>query len=84
MNNTAIGGVFQDDEYLGNDDEPLTAVESRNNVEVPENSFHVSNSTMHEMQQLFDPLMDDGNHGIQLFLSVLHFLHARQPRGQSE
>ena len=33
---------------------------------------------------LIDPLMNDGNHGIQLFLSLLHFLQARHPRGLSE
>ena len=84
-NNTAIRGVFQIDQHLGTDNgEPLPAVESRNNIEVPENSVHVSNSTMQEIQELIDPLMNDGNHGIQLFLSLLHFLQARHPRGLSE
>lgn len=83
-NNTAIGGVFQIEEHFVPGDEPLPAVVSRNNVEVPENGVHVSNSTMQEIQRLFDPLMDDGNHGIDLFLSLLHFLQARQPRGLSE
>ena len=81
-NNTAIRGVFQIDQHLGTDNgEPLPAVESRNNIEVPENSVHVSNSTMQEIQELIDPLMNDRNHGIQLFLSLLHFLQARHPRG---
>ena len=84
-NNTSIRGVFQIDQHLGTDNgEPLPAVESRNNIEVPENSVHVSNSTMQEIQELIDPLMNDGNHGIQLFLSLLHFLQARHPRGLSE
>ena len=84
-NNTAIGGVFQIDEHLGTENgEPLPAVESRNNIEVPENSVHVSNSTMQGIQQLIDPLMNDENHGIQLYLSQKMFLQARHPRGLSE
>ena len=73
-NNTAIRGVFQIDQHLGTDNgEPLPAVESRNNIEVPENSVHVSNSTMQEIQELIDPLMNDRNHGIQLFVSFTFF-----------
>lgn len=84
-NNTAIGGVFQIDEYLETSNrDALPVVDSRNNIEVPENSINVSNSTMQEIQQLIDPLMNDGNHGIQLFLSLLHFLQARHPSRLSE
>lgn len=73
-NNTAIGGVFQIDEYLETSNrDALPVVDSRNNIEVPENSINVSNSTMQEIQQLIDPLMNDGNYGIQLFLSFTFF-----------
>lgn len=72
-------------EYLETSNrDALPVVDSRNNIEVPENSINVSNSTMQEIQQLIDPLMNDGNHGIQLFLSLLHFLQARHPSRLSE
>lgn len=47
-------------------------------VEVPDSDFHVNDTTMEEIRHTFDPLGDDGNYGINVFVALVHFLESRQ------
>ncbi len=67
------------DIFAGNDtleiseDTPLQ-LDTENNDVVPVNDFTVNQTVMNRVQEAIDPLTDDGNHGIQLFLGLVNFL----------
>lgn len=46
-------------------------------VEVPDNDFHVNDTTMEEIRHTIDPLGEDGNYGINLFVTLVNFLETR-------
>ena len=43
-------------------------------ISVPDNIFEVTHLTMTEIQQLINPLSEDGNFGINLFITLVNFL----------
>ena len=45
-----------------------------NVVEVPESSFDASEMDLTESRARFDPYLDDGNHGVNLFVKLKAFL----------
>lgn len=57
---------------------PLPELQLNNSVEVPENSFQVNDSTMEEISQAINPFTEDGNHGINLFVTLVNFLENKQ------
>lgn len=62
-------------QHSGTDDNgPLPELQLNNNVEVPENSVQVNDSTMEEISQAIKPFTEDGNHGINLFVTLVNFL----------
>lgn len=76
--NSAGAGAIQDifarnDTMEINEDIPLQ-LETENNVVVPVNDFNVNQTILNRIQETVDPLSDDGNHGIQLFLGLVNFL----------
>lgn len=75
---TAVNSVFHANETSMLDvNGPLPELHLTNNVEVPENNFHVNDTIMEEINQAINPFTEDGNHGIDLFVTLVHFLQAR-------
>lgn len=77
----AVSSVFESDDHIDNDDngpELVPELETRNNVVVPDNSYQPNETTLLTIQQTFDPLHEDENHGIDLFLALLQFLERQQ------
>lgn len=68
--NPAIDAVFQIDGDFGvEDDGPLPVLVTNNNIVIPENNFHVNDTTANLIRTV-NPLHDDGNHGINLFIQL--------------
>lgn len=79
QNNMAVNSVFDtNDSSINVDTGPLAEDVLSNQVSIPETNFHVNNTTLNEIHQTFDPLQDDGNHRIDIFLALLNFLETRQ------
>lgn len=78
LNNTAINDIFEVDQVFGiEEDGPLPELETTNNVVVPLNNIVINETTMNMIQDTFDPLESDGNHGIDLFIYLLSLLEQR-------
>lgn len=76
--NLAIDDIFARNETFGiNEDTPLQ-LQTANNITVPVNAFIVNQTVMDTIQETIDPLSDDGNHGIQLFLGLVNYLNEQQ------
>lgn len=79
QNNTAVNSLFDTNDSSNTADTgPLADDVLSNQVEIPENAFHVNDTTLNEIHQTFSPLQDDGNHGIDIFLALVNFLITRQ------
>lgn len=68
---TGVNGVFaplksQDTTYH----ETPPEVQFNSVVEVPDNDIHVNDTTMEQIRHTVDPLEDDGNCGINLFVTL--------------
>ena len=70
MQNILVGS----DNSEMNEDPPVH-FETSNNVVVPVNDFMFNETVVNRIIQNVDPLTDDGNHGIQLFLSLVNSLN---------
>lgn len=70
----ATQDIFDRHDAFGINEDNPPELETENNVVVPENDFTVNAAVMDRIQHTIDPLSDDGNHGISLFLGLLHFL----------
>ncbi len=74
-NSTAVRGVFITNQPSVTDNKgPWPELQLNNNVEVPEKSFQVNDSTMEEISQAINPFTEDVNHGINLFVTLVNFL----------
>ncbi len=74
INNTAIYGVLESDEHFNiNENRPPPELQSRNNIVVPENIYHPNDTTMENILEAFNPLQNDGNHGIDLFWHLYNY-----------
>ena len=60
---------------------PPVHFETSNNVVVPVNDFMFNETVVNRITQNVDPLTDDGNHGIQLFLSLVNSLNEQECQG---
>ncbi len=49
-------------------------IDEENIVRVPDSNYHVSDATFALILRNFSPLVDDGNHGINCFTSLIAFL----------
>lgn len=75
LGNTAVDAIFHTNNFYGEDEEgPLPELQTNNNVVIPDINVTMNETTAHAIQQHFDPLQNDGNYGIDLFCSLLHFL----------
>ncbi|XP_016383772.1 uncharacterized protein LOC107720557, partial [Sinocyclocheilus rhinocerous] len=88
INNTAISGVLDNDEHVDiNENRPDPELQTRNNIIVPENIYRPNDSTLENILETFNPLQNDGNHGIDLFLAlkeecqISHFMQEEKPKG---
>lgn len=74
-----MSGVFDGDEPSATADSgPLPELHLSNNVEVPVNNFSINDSTLEEISQVIDPFTEDGNHGINLFVTLVNFPETKQ------
>lgn len=71
--NSAIQDIFAGGDALEINRHPLQ-LETGNNIIVPSNDFIVNHTLLNRIHMTVDPLSDDGNHGIQLFLGLVNFL----------
>lgn len=63
QNSTAVTRIFDATEPSVTDHGgPLPELQLNNNVEIPENHFHVNDTTMEEINQVVDLFTEDGNH----------------------
>lgn len=73
--NVAVDSIFEVDDSFGVDYEgPLPGIQTNNNVVIPDISLGLNDTIVNLIQQTFDPLQNDGNYGINLFCSVVHFV----------
>lgn len=77
QNSTVARSVFTSTQTTGTDNN-LPELQLNNNVEVPDNSFHVNDSTMEEISQAVNPFAEDGNHGINLFVTLVNLIENKQ------
>ncbi|XP_029978761.1 uncharacterized protein LOC115411007 [Sphaeramia orbicularis] len=69
----AVNGIFDVDNYYGIDEEgPLPELQTNNNVIIPDIDVAINETTMNSIR--VNPLENDGNHGINLFSSLINFL----------
>lgn len=68
-----INDVFDINNYGIDDEGPLPELQTNNNVVIPDINVNINEITMNTIQQV-NPLENDGNHGIDVFLSLLHVL----------
>ena len=61
-------------ENYGIDFDGPVPIVTNNDVHVPDITFSVDNNTLILLNERFDPLSDDGNHGITTYLHVIEFL----------
>lgn len=79
QNSTVARSVFTTNQTTGTDNNgPLPELQLNNNVEVPENCFQVNDSTMEEISQAVNPFAEDGNHGINLFVTLVNLIENKQ------
>ncbi|XP_028258071.1 uncharacterized protein LOC114442995 [Parambassis ranga] len=75
MHNPSMNGIVDMDSNFSLDDNSLQSeLITNNNVVVPSINITISNTTMNTLVQNFNPFEDDGNHGIDLFCNLVHFL----------
>ena len=75
-NNIGIHPIINDifDDCYGIDEEgPLPELQTNNNVRIPDIDVTINETTMNSIQQV-NPLENDGNHGIDVFSFLPHFL----------
>ena len=63
-------------------DGPTPQLETANNVEVPEVELDISDTNKELLTDTYNPLHDDGNFGINLFLDVRQFLVGCTPTSE--
>lgn len=81
-NYLAVQSVFANDQEMnefGNGGGPIPDLDSENAVEVPEVSFALSDEQWQLLQENVEPLADDGNHGVNLYVAALDIVHERIP-----
>ena len=55
-------------------DGPLADLDADNDVEVPESAINLNAAQQHCLQVSIDPLSDDGNHGVTMYMSALRIV----------
>ncbi|KAI7796991.1 hypothetical protein IRJ41_010933 [Triplophysa rosa] len=78
MHNPSINGIYDTNSGSAIDDNiTLSESQTNSNVVVPPITFTTGDTTINTLPQMFDPFEDDGNHGIDLFCNLVHFLDER-------
>lgn len=70
----AIEDIFAGNQTFGFIQELTLHLETENNVIVPRNDYNVNQTVLNRIQETIDPLSEDNNHGIQLFLALVNIL----------
>lgn len=52
----------------------MADLDADNDVEVPESAINLNVAQPHRLQVSIDPLSDDGNHGVTLYMSALRIV----------
>ena len=63
------------EEYGDSIDDPMPAVEVES-VTIPQGRFTLQQTELDQLQRTVDPLQQSDNHGIDLYLSVLEYMHS--------
>lgn len=63
--------IHLDTEYDVNEHEPMPQLQTNNNITIPDITVTINETTMNRIRQV-NPVENDGNHGIDLFSSLLH------------
>lgn len=74
----AVQSVFANDQEMnefGTGGGPIPDCDTDNDVEVPEVWFGLSDEQWQHLQESVEPLWDDGNHGVNLYVAALEVLH---------
>jgi len=74
----AVQSVFANDQEMnefGTGGGPIPDCDTDNDVEVPEVCFGLSDEQWQQVQESVEPLSDDGNHGVNLYVAALEVLH---------
>lgn len=58
------------------DDGPVPHLQTNNSVEVPRSSVKLTDEDRAILALSVDPLVDDGNHGIHLYLQAMQIITA--------
>lgn len=70
--------VFANDQEMnefGTGGGPIPDYDSDNDVAVPEGWFALCDEQLQQLQESVEPLSDDGNHGVNLYVAVLETVH---------
>lgn len=71
----AVHNILNDSEGYGIDgDGPSPDTDADDEVEVPESAINLNAALLHHLQASIDPLSNDGNHGVTLYLCVLRIV----------
>lgn len=75
---TTVNDIFEVDFDFGiEEDGPLPELQMANNVIVSQNTIVLNDTTMNIIHGSVNPLENDGNHGIDLFLRLVHIVEQR-------
>ena len=69
-----LGPRIDPESYGVSDDDPDPELQTNNHVEVPRSSIELSDSDKAVLEFAIDPLTDDGNHRIDMFLMAVHMI----------
>jgi len=69
-----LGPRIDPESYGVSDDDPDPELQTNNHVEVPRSSIELSDSDKAVLEFAIDPLTDDGNHEIDMFLMAVHMI----------
>ena len=68
--------VIDPSTYGLDDDGPVPQLQTNNNVTVPRSSVELTDEDRAILALSVDPLVDDGNHGIHLYLQTMQIITA--------
>ena len=62
--------------YGIDNDDPISDIETNNNVIVPESHLQLSEQQLQELERNVDPISDDGNNGIDHFVNTVRIIES--------
>ena len=69
-----IDDTAVDDFYGVDDDDFQPEIQMQNDVQVPDTQLDISEENYESIQEIFDPLQEDGNQGVDTLQSLVQYL----------